>query len=84
MIYVTKQTIKYIASKFNESLVNQGVKWTFNPPCAPYFGSVLEMMIKSIIIGHCRCHLFKSKKEIVLTKNKLTVYYVYKNQVPIS
>ena len=34
-------------SKVNESLVNQGVKWTFNPPHAPHFGGVFETMIKA-------------------------------------
>ena len=34
-------------SKVNESLVKQGVKWTFNPPYAPHFGGVFETMIKA-------------------------------------
>ena len=34
-------------SKVNESLIKQGVKWTFNPPYAPHFGSVFETMIKA-------------------------------------
>ena len=34
-------------SKVNESLVKQGVKWTFNPTYAPHFGGVFETMIKA-------------------------------------
>ena len=34
-------------TKVNESLVKQGVKWTFNPPYAPHFGGVFETMIKA-------------------------------------
>ena len=34
-------------TKINESLVKQGVKWTFNPPYAPHFGVVFEIMIKA-------------------------------------
>ena len=42
---LAKQMIK--DSKFNESLINQGVKWTFNPPYAPHVGGVFETMIKA-------------------------------------
>ena len=42
---LAKQMIK--DSKLNESLINQGVKWTFNPPYAPHFGGVFETMIKA-------------------------------------
>ena len=38
-------------SKVNESLVKQGVKWTFNPQCAPHFGGVFETMIKTAKIA---------------------------------
>ena len=38
---MTKDTI------VNESLVKQGVKWTFNPQYASHFGGVLETMIKA-------------------------------------
>ena len=34
-------------TKGNESLVKQGVKWTFNPSYAPHFGGVFETMIKA-------------------------------------
>ena len=34
-------------SKVNESLVKQGVKWTFNPPYAPHFRGVFKTMIKA-------------------------------------
>ena len=47
-------------SKVNESLVKQGVKWTFNPPIRTSFGGVFETMIKAakraIIITKCRYH----------------------------
>ena len=33
--------------KLKESLINQGVKWIFNPPAAPHFGGVFETMIKA-------------------------------------
>ena len=42
---LAKQMIK--DSKLNESLINQGVKWTFDPPYAPHFGGVFETMIKA-------------------------------------
>ena len=42
---LAKQMIK--DSKLNENLINQGVKWTFNPPYAPHFGGVFETMIKA-------------------------------------
>ena len=42
---LAKQMIK--DSKLNESLINQGVKWTLNPPYAPHFGGVFETMIKA-------------------------------------
>ena len=34
-------------SKVNESLVIQGVKWTFDPPYAPHFEDMFEIMIKA-------------------------------------
>ena len=34
-------------SKVDESLVKQGVKWTFNPAYVPHFGGVFETMIKA-------------------------------------
>ena len=40
-----KQIIK--DSKVNESLVKQGVKWTFNPPYVPHFEGAFETMIKA-------------------------------------
>ena len=33
---------KKLCELLNESLVKQGVKWTFNPPYAPDFGGVFE------------------------------------------
>ena len=40
-----KQMIK--DSKPNESLINQGVKWTFNLPYVPHFGGVFKTIIKA-------------------------------------
>ena len=34
-------------SKINESFVKQGLKWIFNPPYAPHFKGVFEIMIKA-------------------------------------
>ena len=44
-----RELVKQITkdSRVNESLVKQGVKWTFNPPYAPHFGGVFETMIKA-------------------------------------
>ena len=33
-------------SKIRERTGNQGVNWFFNPPLAPHFGGVHEIMIK--------------------------------------
>ena len=33
--------------KFKDQTVNKGVKWFFNPPLAPHFGGVHEVMIKA-------------------------------------
>ena len=54
-----KQTTKY--SKVNESLVKQGVKWTFSPPYAPHLWGVFETIIKAAKsydshIMKYRCH----------------------------
>ena len=44
-----RELVKQITkdSKVNESLVKQGVKWTFNPPYAPHFRGVFETIIKA-------------------------------------
>ena len=34
-------------SKLKETLINQGINWSFNQPSAPYFGGVFETMIKA-------------------------------------
>ena len=34
-------------SRLKESLISQGIKWSFNPPSAPHFGEVFETMIKA-------------------------------------
>lgn len=41
-------------SKIQDQTVNKGVKWSFNPPLAPHFGGVHEVMIKAIhaILGN--------------------------------
>ena len=33
--------------KVQAQIASKGVKWTFNPPYAPHFGGVFEVMIKS-------------------------------------
>jgi len=33
--------------KLKEGLINRKIKWTFNPPFAPHFGRVFEVMIKA-------------------------------------
>ena len=37
----------YQISKLKESLISQGIKWSFNPPSAPHFGGAFETMIKA-------------------------------------
>ena len=38
--------------KIKDQTVNKGVKWFFNPPLAPHFGGVHEVMIKAAKKGY--------------------------------
>ena len=45
--------------KIRQTTANKGVQWSFNPPAAPHFGRVHEIMVKTAKkaiknIGGCR------------------------------
>ena len=46
-----KKELRELAKKLDEdktqrSVANKGIKWRFNPPLAPHFGGVHEIMVK--------------------------------------